>query len=286
MALLWLVLGAAVLVFFLDRLIERMYRYKIEPHHIAPAKYGIAFEEVRFPGPKHAQLYGWWIPGEVHAPVLILVHGWSRNLSRVMPYIRALHPMGYNLLAFDARNHGSSSPAKNPTIGTFTEDVLAAIDYVVAEHAEEQPGVGIVGLSIGGGAAINAAGQDGRVRAVISVGAIAHPVEIMSYEFDKRHVPRFIAWLLLSYMRLRFGIDFNAIAPVKNIAKAEARILLVHGENDATVPLVQARELSEAAAPGKAELWVVPGKGHSDCHTHSDFWGRVAAFLEAAFSGG
>ncbi len=81
-------------------------------------------------------------------------------------------------------------------------------------------------------------------------------------------------------MRLRFRLDFDKIAPVKNIAQAEAAILLIHGDEDETVPLTQGQALAEAGDPTRTRLWVMPGKGHSNCHIHPDFWKKVDEFLK------
>ncbi len=49
---------------FVDSLIDRMYKYKIEPHRITPGKYGLPFDEVKIPATDGAHLYGWWIPSK------------------------------------------------------------------------------------------------------------------------------------------------------------------------------------------------------------------------------
>jgi len=280
MAFLWIFIVSISLVFLLDWIIGRMYRYKIKLHQVTPEKYELAFTEIHIPAARDAQLYGWWIPASPDAPTLILVHGWGRNLARMMPYIRALHPKGYNLLAFDARNHGSSTPIKHPTVGTFSEDILSTLDFVIRSDLALHGGVGIVGLSVGGGAAINAAGWDGRVKSVITVGAISHPVEVMKLEFQKRKIPNLIPWLLFQYMRFRFGLDFEKLAPVNNISHANADILLIQGAEDTTVPLTQGQELAAAGDAERTHLWIVPGKGHSDCNAHPLFWEKVHAFLQ------
>ena len=280
MVLLWIFIISISIVFLLDWLIQRMYRYKIQLHQVTPEKYGLAFTEIHIPAVRDAQLYGWWIPASPDAPTLILVHGWSRNLARMMSYIRALHATGYNLLAFDARNHGSSTPIKYPTVGTFSEDILSVLDFVIRSGWASPGGIGIVGLSVGGGAAINAAGWDDRVKSVITVGAISHPVEVMKLEFQKRKPPNLIPWLLFQYMRLRFGLDFEKIAPVNNISHANADILLIQGAEDTTVPLAQGQALAAAGDAERTHLWIVSGKGHSDCNAHPQFWEKVHAFLQ------
>jgi fermentation-respiration switch protein FrsA (DUF1100 family) len=71
--------------------------------------------------------------------------------------------------------------------------------------------------------------------------------------------------------------DFERAAEAR---RAAARIFLIHGEKDTVVSLNQANRLLSAAPEGQAQLWVVPGKGHSDCCTHAEFWDRLTAFLQ------
>ncbi|MBT3337970.1 MAG: alpha/beta fold hydrolase [Anaerolineae bacterium] len=273
----WLFLLLIIFIIILDLFSRRAYAYEKRPHRKTPEKYGISFEEVHIPVAEGGQLYGWWIPSTPDAPTLILIHGWSRNIERVLPYIRNLYPRGYNLLAIDARKHGSSSEITAPTVGTFTEDVLAAVKYVGEKNASTQ--IGLIGLSIGGGASIAAAGQNQRIQAAVTVGAMAHPLSLMAAHFEERHIPKFIASALFLYLRIRFGIDYEKIAPLNHISNATGKILLVHGVDDETVPLAHGHMLA-AANPASASLWEVPAKGHSDCHLHPDFWEKISAFLD------
>lgn len=273
--------AAGILLFLLDVIIARMYQNTQRSHQSTPDKYSISFEEVHIPVGKNGRLYGWWIPATPTAPTLILVHGWGRNLSRMLPYIREFHPLGYNLLAFDARNHGSSTPIKTPTVWTFTQDTCAAVNFIAESRLVSSQKIGAIGLSIGGGAVINAAALDKRIRSVITVGAFSHPVEVMKLGFQEKHIPYIpFGWMLFKYMRYRFNLDFDKIAPVNNIHNAHADILLVHGEQDSTVPLAQGKALLKASNPETTHLWIAPAKGHSDCHTHPHFLEKIRSFLQ------
>ncbi len=281
MILLWILGGLVILVLALDFMVGKVFQNKKSPARVTPRKYNIPFEEVHIPVEKGAQLFGWWIPASADAPTLILVHGWGRNMARMLPYIQELHPLGYNLLAFDARNHGSSSPEKHPTVWTFTQDVLAAIGFVAEKYPTAAKKLGLFGLSVGGGAAINASALDERIQSVVTVGAFSHPVEVMKLEFEKKHIPYFpLVWLLFKYLRVRFGLNFDKIAPVNHIGHAQADIFLIHGDVDETIPLEQGETLFKAGKPEKTRFWIVPGKGHSDCNTHIQFLEKVKAFLQ------
>lgn len=280
MTVFWIIVFIVIFVLLLDRGIEKMYGYKSPVHRDTPAKYGVTFEEVKIPAVDGGSLYGWWIPTTPDAPALILTHGWSRNVQRMMPYIRQLHPQGYNLLVFDARNHGSSTPTPRPTVGTFTDDILSAVNYLRAIKKVAE--IGLIGLSIGGGASIAAAGRDEDIQAVITVGALSHPIKVMRAQFDAKGIPQFVGSLLFAFMRLRYGLNFNKIAPVNLFSRAKAKVLLIHGANDETINLEQANDLLNVR-PLDTKLWIVADKGHSDCHFHKDFWGKVEKFLDESF---
>lgn len=281
MKILWLIPILLILyIILLDRVSRKAYAYEKKSHRKSPANFEIDFDEVSIPVPQGGELYGWWIAGKPEMPSLVLIHGWSRNVQRMLPYIRHLHPLGYNLLAIDARNHGSSSSLVAPSVGTFTQDVLAAVDFLAEKNASTA--IGLIGLSVGGGAVAAASGQDKRIQATVTVGAIGHPLELMKAHFEQRNLPGFFAASLFLYMRLRYGIDYEKIAPVNNISNADGQVLIIHGENDETVPLSHARMLA-SANPTHARLWEIPAKGHSDCHLHPDFWARVEAFFNESF---
>lgn len=261
------------------------YKFKKEENKYTPAKYGYDFQEINIPTKNNKYLYGWWVPAEnsnnENKPTIILVHGWSRNVDRVMSFIKQLHPAGYNLLAFDSRCHGKSDDDKFSSMLKFTEDICAAIDFSEKLPNVDTKRVGILGLSIGGAASIYAAALDKRIKSVVTGGAFAHPTSVMEIEFKKRKIPYYpFIWFIFKYMEFRIGAKFDEIAPSNNIAKSDASMFLVHGINDTTVPIEQADELYQAGNPDKVKLWKVEGKSHSDCNHHPDFWGNVLDFYK------
>ncbi len=62
--------------------------------------------------------------------------------------------------------------------------------------------------------------------------------------------------------------------------RTDAHILFIHGDEDETVPLAQGQMLAGAGTPAKTHLWVVPAKGHRNCHTHPQFWEKVDTLLQ------
>lgn len=235
-------------------------------HGQDPAHLGMAFETVSIPTANHRRLHGWRIPApSPGAPWVVLVHGWGRNVERMLPYAALLHSSGFNLLAFDARHHGSSDEDGFSSMLKFSEDLGAAVDFLAREGAGVPLEVGVLGLSVGGSAAIHASAHDGRVAAVATVGAFADPS-------DPRATLGPFWWLLAPGLPLAFrcverrlGVPLRCLAPERHIGQARARFLLIHGERDEVIPLSHAHRLA-SSAKGTARLWVVPGRGHSDPH--------------------
>ena len=184
------------------------------------------------------------------------------------------------------RGHGSSDPDAYPNMLKFSQDIRAAVDYLECRPARRSSPVAVIGLSVGGAAAIHATAMDSRIRRVVTVGAFAHPVDAMKEEFRKRGVPHFpLTWLLTTYLQIRMNIRFRRIAPENVVGQAQGRFLLGHGADDETVPLEQGERLRDSADPRAVELWSLPGRGHSDCHHHPGFWDRVDSFLRSSVPG-
>ncbi|MCG6963569.1 MAG: alpha/beta fold hydrolase [Acidobacteria bacterium] len=286
----WLAIPAVVVVLmaFGTVAVSRHYRVPQVPHRRTPESLGIGFEEIRFPTAANRTLYGWWIPAaaaaENSAPTLVLVHGWSRNVERVLPFIRVLQSAGYRLLAFDARGHGSSDADSSPNMLKFSQDIRAAIDEAERRGADPSR-LGVLGLSVGGAASIHAAANDRRIGAVVTVGAFANPRDLMRGELQAKGLPAFLIPAVLAYAEHAIGERLDVIAPENQIPRISAPVLLVHGLDDAIIPAENGRRLA-AAGGREVRLLELPGRGHSNCNYDPLFWPEVTRHLESALGGG
>lgn len=244
-----------------------------------PESLGIAYEDVRFATTQGRTLHGWWISGGGEArPLVVLVHGWGRNAERMLPYLPLLHPLGVHLLVVEARNHGFSDRDRYATMPKFSEDIRAAVDFAIARPDVDARRIGVLGLSIGGAAAIHAAAHDARVRAVVTSGAFADPRDAMVPQGWWSRLLRPALPLAFRLGEWRLGLRFAEIAPDAVISRAAARFLLVHGDEDVIVPVGHAYRL-HAAAPDRSELWIMHGRGHSDTHLEAGYPERLTSFL-------
>lgn len=200
---------------------------------------------------------------------LVLCHGFpSEPLGLTNPgqtygelAARVAHQTGWTVLAFNFRGTGSS--AGDFSLGGWLADLHAAIDFVAARPGVD--GVWLAGFSVGGSLAICAAGEDPRVRGVACFAAVAdfddwaaQPEALLRQArqigvvSSKSFPPDFEAW----------ARELSEIRPLALIGKIPPRpVLLVHGTDDDTVDLVEARALADAA-DGEVELRTISGAGH------------------------
>lgn len=282
-----IILLLLLLLGIIFRMMMKGFKNPERKHQRIPADEGVQFEEIRFKTKNDRSLYGWWIFKDSSYPTIILVHGWGRNVERMMPYLVFLNKKKYNLLAFDARNHGNSEKDRHSTMKKFAEDISSSIDFVNQQTNTDHAPIGIIGLSVGGAASIYASAHDNRISSLVTVGAFANPLDVMKLELKKRHVPYWpVGWILLYIVQLVVGLSFNKIAPEKHIKKSPARILLIHGTHDKTVPVSHADRLMTNASRTNTTLWKIEGKGHSNCNEEPGFWTKIEDFFGKTLAGG
>jgi len=168
---------------------------------------------------------------------------------------------GWAVLTFNFRGTGESEG--DFSIGGWLADLRAAIDHLLA--TTDVDGVWLTGFSVGGSLALCAAGEDERVRGVATMAA---PADFGDWADDpKSFLDRARA---IGVVRSQsFPTDFDTwarelreIRPITMIGKVPPRpVLLIHGSDDDTVPLMDARALADAA-DGEVELRIVTGAGH------------------------
>ncbi|MET0835366.1 MAG: alpha/beta hydrolase [Thermoleophilaceae bacterium] len=85
------------------------------------------------------------LDGEIagDGPPIVLVHGLSATRRKVVQGSRALIRLGYRLIAYDARGHGSSSPGPRYEYADLVEDLEAVLEHLELERTA------LVGSSMG-----------------------------------------------------------------------------------------------------------------------------------------
>jgi pimeloyl-ACP methyl ester carboxylesterase len=250
----------------------------------SPADLGLAFDALRIPTLRGRQLAGWFLPAAGATETLVIVHGWGSNAEQMLPLAQPVHCAGFNVLLFDARNHGASDGDSFSSLPRFAEDLGAAIHWLGQRHRERSARVLVLGHSVGAGAALFEATRNPRIDAVISIGAFADPAQLTERYLARLRLPGFVVALTKRYVEWIIGHRFATIAPVNSIRRVPCPVLLVHGDRDLTVPIEDARRIKAAADPARVQLLEVPGAGHDSVEQIEAHAARLVDFLESTRS--
>ncbi len=278
-------LWAMPLLGLLPWALHRAIRRGLAAPRIASAQLpdGLPWRTAWVPTRNGKRLHGWFIPAGEHAPALVIMHGWGGNSATMLPLAAPLHRAGHTLLMVDARCHGDSDDDSFASLPRFSEDIEAALDWLARQPEVDAARLGIIGHSVGAGAALLAASRRPSLRAVVSLAAFAHPATMMRRWLAAKGIPYWpLGAYILAYVQRVIGHRFDAIAPVHTIARVASPVLLVHGLEDETVPLADAEALLAAGRAGQVRLLAVAGS-HDDYGDIDRNVSAVTDFLAAAF---
>jgi len=199
------------------------------------------------------------------ATVLVL-HGIRDGKHSQLGTGRFLAGLGYRAVLVDSRGQGRST-GSHLTYGILeSRDLVQVLDWLEQHGLFAEP-AGAFGFSYGGSTAIQLAGKDPRVVAVVSVSTFAS-VRAALRSYLERFLPVAGRWIpeahldrILDRASRRAGLDLREADTVAAMRRGTARILILHGEDDRKLPPLHARQL-HAAAPDRSELVLVPAEDH------------------------
>ena len=268
------------------------------PLRVAPIEGG---EDLRFRTSDGLDLAGTYLKSRTdrRSGVLVFCHEYLSDRWSVLPYADHLRDQGFDLFSFDFRNHGESpsDPDYSPLQWVTEHEVIdleAALAFLKARPDADPAGVGLFGVSRGGGTALCVAGRDPRVWGVITDGAFPTRGTMLAYILRWaeiyvgnpvfwKAVPTFVFDFLGWAARVRTQMKLKC--RYANVERGVARLaprpwLAIHGQKDAYIGVDIARGLFERAGEPK-ELWIVEGAKHNRCREKDpiQYPARVSSFV-------
>jgi len=215
---------------------------------------------------------------------VIVLHGWGGNAAMMLPLARPLHEAGFAALFIDARCHGTSDDDGFASLPRFAEDLEHAFEWLAARAEGDAGRIGLIGHSVGAGAALLAASRRADVAAVVSVAAFSHPAAMMRRWLATKRIPeRPVGRYILDYVQRTIGHRFDDIAPVNTIARVRCPVLVVHGADDDVVPLDDAYRIFAARTHEAVKLLVLGGD-HDSFANLGQHMEQLIDFLRAAMA--
>lgn len=259
---------------------------------VTPKNLGMSYNEIEFLTSDQLKIRGWFIPASRRTNpdgrfTIILAHGYTHNRAQMNDYLKFLHQRGFNVLSFDFRGHGESEGTFTTLGQNETKDIDGAVDWLKRNHPAEARKIGILGISMGGATAIEAAAHNPAIDAVVSDSAFARLSNAVDSSFSEfAHLPAFpFSPITLIFAQMRTHTEISRTAPVELIASISPRpVFIIHSKFDHTILYQKnAIPLYEAAREPKI-LWIVEGGDHvRDLEfARSEYEGAVDRFFETA----
>jgi uncharacterized protein len=218
------------------------------------------------------KLTGWRIPARgAHRGTVIYLHGVADNRGSASAAAALSAERGFDVIAYDSRAHGESA-GDVCTYGFYEkQDLRRVIDLV------ERGPVLVIGSSLGGAVALQAAADDARISAVVAAESFS---DLRTVAIER--APWFVTSsiirqaFVLAEKEGRFAID--AVSPMNAARRIGVPVLVIHGALDRETPPAHSQRIFDALA-GPRRLLIVEGAGHNQSLRHST-WVDIASWID------
>jgi uncharacterized protein len=240
-------------------------------------------EDVSFQTADGLTLCGCYLHGRTKVRSGVILFGLEFGSDRwaAISYCDRLRDAGYDVFAFEPRNHGESEkqgdyqPLQWATDRDL-HDTQAALDYLTKRPDADPKGVGLFGVSKGASVGLVAAATDPRVSCVVTDGAFGTITTVMPYfmKWLEIYAPntRIAKYIPNVFFRTLARDSIRSVANERNVRylKVEPAVerlnrplLMIHGGGDTYINTEMAQSLHKRAKSGTAELWVVDKAKHN-----------------------
>jgi pimeloyl-ACP methyl ester carboxylesterase len=222
-----------------------------------PADYGLPEPEVVAIDAGEVTLVGWLFenPREGECGLMFL-HGFTGTRYHVLDWAPIFWERGCDILAYDHRGHGDSSPAFH-TFGYYEkEDAVAALDWFAARTGLNRADIGVFGVSYGAATALQMAPLTPEIAFVGADSAYSEMEEIVAYQ-ARRLFPNLAPLMLpgaLAVAELRADFDVQDVAPERSIAGVQVPVLLIHSLTDEYTFATHSEDIYANSDPGRTVL--------------------------------
>ncbi len=253
------------------------------PINVAPASPDSNAEPIEFSTSDGLVLRGSLLRSSsvVSKGLIVFCHEFSSNHWSATHYCEGLLDQGFDILAFDFRNHGESDRMPNyEPLHWITEyeveDVEASLQYIRNRPDLCHQPIGLFGISRGGNAAIVAAARNEDINEVACEGAFS--TDIMLDVYARRWMSIYVhPWISPFVPKWHVRVTLAGARWVSQFRRgcryvkmesylpqlSEKSVLLISGERDSYVLPEVTRHINGKIGSDSQRIWTVPHAKHS-----------------------
>jgi uncharacterized protein len=238
---------------------NRLFMYFPNPTRAAPAEAGLDHvKEIEIAAADGVTLVAWYAPARDGKATILYFHGNAANAGNRASKIGLIQENGFGVLYLNNRGYGGSGG--RPTEEDNVADAITAYDHLIGLGVP--PGkIAVYGESLGSGQAVRLAAAR-LVAAVVLEAPLTSTVDVAR---------RTYFWLPIGLL-ITDKYDNE-----RNIRTVTAPVLILHGEQDAVIPVEMGRRVYRGANhPKRIELF--PQGSHDDLFDHGA-WEKTRAFV-------
>lgn len=191
---------------------------------------------------------------------IFVLHGIRADKNSVREWGDMLAAARFRVVLVDLRGHGRSTGEWLSYGVVESRDLAQALDALEARGLRVGS-VGVMGFSYGAAVAIEWAGSDPRIKAVVAIAPFASLREVVP-EYALLPFPGSFVDGAIDLAGKRGGFNPDEASPVLAIARTRAPVLLIHGEDDNRIPPWHSKLIYEAGRT-HAKLVLVPDADHA-----------------------
>ncbi len=200
--------------------------------------------------------------------VIVIAHGYGDGgHNKYLPYIDKFTKNGFYVFAYDAQGNDQSEGKSVTGFPQGIIDLDNAIDY--AQSIEEYKNLPFLlfGHSWGAYSAGNVLNHHPEIKGAVLVAGFNESEDMLA-QYPRKVLGVLVDAFLLPYVSfyetIKFGKDYASITAVDGMEKTDAKILIVHSEDDGRVPIEYGYDIyyDEFSENDRFEFKHYENKGH------------------------
>ncbi|MEM6883964.1 MAG: alpha/beta hydrolase [Verrucomicrobiota bacterium] len=220
---------------------------------------------------------GWLFPSQAkQKATLIYLHGVADNRAGVIGLAKHFCPLGFDVIAYDSRAHGTSGGTAC-TYGFHEHEDLK----IIIESIDHGPVI-LCGSSMGAAVALLTAEHHPDIRALVLLEIFADLRSAI-----RSRVPSFIGDhfinVIVDEAEKAALFDIDQVSPLRAAENVSIPTLLIHGTEDKATPPDHSRKVY-LALQGEKELILIEGAGHSQIGSYDQTWEAIEKWVLNAIS--